>query len=110
MDGGHRLPLFSRVRIEARDAKLLAREDAKAAQDGVPKRGCKCNVCIRSIREEDLMHRTVRTHLVTYGRHPFHREHTKVGFHFHISVFSTFLLATTLLWGLELQGLVCQLC
>jgi hypothetical protein len=99
MDAGLRLPLQSRMRIEAWDAKLLAGEDAKATWDGLLKQGCKCNVYICSTREEDLMHMTIKTHFAIYGRYPFHRGHTKVVFNFHIFVFSTFALAIVLLSG-----------
>ena len=76
----HRLPLRSTRRIAARDAKLLHREDAVAAGLGnaALKRNCPCNVCITGVRDQELLRRTVHSHLRRYGRHPFHRGSTEV--------------------------------
>lgn len=72
-----RLPLRSSRRIRARDAKLLAREEAVSNFTGVLKRACPCNVCISGVRDV-LLRKTVRKHLLMYGRHPFNRGSTQV--------------------------------
>ena len=76
----HRLPLRSRRRISARDAKLLSREDAvgRGLGNAALKRPCPCNVCISGVRDQELFRRTVHNHLRRYGRHPFHRGSTEV--------------------------------
>jgi hypothetical protein len=73
-----RLPLHTRRRIQARDAKLLQREEAMAVRDGALKTSCQCNVCIVGIRDEKILLKSVRTHLELYGHHPYHRGSTQV--------------------------------
>jgi hypothetical protein len=76
----HCLPLRSKRRIAARDAKLLYREDTVARELGnAPlKRTCPCNVCISRVRDQELLRRTVQSHLRRFGWHPFHRGSTEV--------------------------------
>lgn len=73
--GTHR---FSRSSTAlARDAKLLAREEAIADSRREKKRICPCNVCISGVRNI-LLRATVRKHLQWYGRHPYNRGSTEV--------------------------------
>lgn len=75
-DHGH-TTLHLRWRIEARDAKLDAREERLADLSGSDVRVCKCNVCrgeIRSTRKRAV----VKYHLQRYGRSPMLRGSTEV--------------------------------
>ena len=78
MDAEMRLPLRDRRRKDARDVKLIAREEAMADRQGATKRNCPCNICMGenfSLRFRAV----VRQHLRLYGRHPCHRGSTEVG-------------------------------
>jgi hypothetical protein len=69
--------LHLRWRVEARDAKLNAREELVAADYLQGFRICKCNICVgenRSLRRRDV----VEYHLSQYGRAPFLRGSTNV--------------------------------
>ena len=77
MDVEGRLPLGDIRRQEARDQKLLFREEMVADRTMAARRVCPCNVCLgenRSLRYRAI----VRQHLQTYGRHPSRRGSTQV--------------------------------
>lgn len=59
-------------RIRARDAKLLAREEALASAWDDLKRACPCKVCIVGILD-NLIRPNILKHIKLYAHHPFHR-------------------------------------
>lgn len=77
MDRNARLELSDPRRIALRDAKLLAREETLARQQGARKWRCKCRICIGSVRSSRKWEQCVK-HLSEIGRHPFHRGKTPV--------------------------------
>ena len=77
MENAERLPIDDKRRQDARDQKLLFREELVADRTRAAKRSCPCNVCLGEVRS--VRYRaTVRQHLRTYGRHPCRRGTTQV--------------------------------
>lgn len=69
MDEAARLLLENVVRKQVRNAKLLAREEARARFQGREEDQCPCLMCIEGGPWSYMKRRTIREHLRTWGRH-----------------------------------------
>jgi hypothetical protein len=79
MAGGRLLLTADPARIQQRDMKLLAREEALADAQGLVARKYICRICIDSIRS--CQRRSViRKHLQEIGRHLYYCGHTQIRF------------------------------
>lgn len=86
--GTPRLPLEHPVRIQARDAKLLAREIARAVAIGAAVINCPCRICNKGIRSHYSLN-TVTRHVRRYGMHAHRRGKSEVLFFLHYDAMYT---------------------
>ena len=77
MDHPRRLPIDDPRRISARDAKVLAREEAVSNRTGASSVRCPCNICLGEVHSK-RRREMVAIHLREVGRYPFLRGRTRV--------------------------------
>ncbi|KAG0596868.1 hypothetical protein M758_UG290700 [Ceratodon purpureus] len=68
--------IYTEARRDARDKKLLAREEVLLRRHGRTHRPCPCNICLEGIRSDRSL-ATIRIHVAQYGRHPYHTGGTR---------------------------------
>ena len=74
-----RLPIDDPVRVRARDAKVLEREETLSRRRGQTTARCPCNICMGEVHSKRRWE-MIRMHLRDVGRYPFLRGRTRVSF------------------------------